>query len=280
MVSDFLTDMAAAKTAELNRLKGEIPLAALKRSIKQAPPVRSLNLPEPFGGLGLIAEVKKASPSAGDIATDLDPAALALEYQAGGAAAVSVLTESTRFGGSVQDLVLVRSRLDLPVLRKDFIIDPYDIYRSRGLGADLVLIIAAMLERDRLERLIQLALELSLTPLVEVHSRNDLKKVKGLPVSIIGVNNRDLKTLTVNLDTSFQLIDELLDSFPGCRAVAESGIRRPETAAELAAVGYSALLVGEYLVRSHHPKRAVTELLAAVRDASVQPAASIQGNQT
>jgi indole-3-glycerol phosphate synthase len=278
MVDDFLNKMAETKKAEIERMKAEVPLRLLKRSVREAPETRPLNLSKPFDGIGVIAEVKKASPSAGDIDPQLDPAALAGDYQDGGAAAISVLTEPTRFSGSVEDLVLVRSSVGLPVLRKDFIIDRYDLYRSRGLGADLVLLIAAMLPRDQLERLIDLTVELSMTPMLEIHSGEDLNKIKGLPAQLIGVNNRDLRTMTVNVETSFALIGQLLDCFPDCRPVSESGIAGPEVAARLAQAGYSAVLVGEYLVRSTNRRMAVADLVSASENQPLQSNASIQGN--
>jgi indole-3-glycerol phosphate synthase len=270
MSPDFLTGMAEIKRAELERLKKEVPLELLERSALEAPPARRINLPRPFEGVGVIAEVKKASPSLGDIDASIDPVRLALEYQEGGAAAVSVLTEPTRFKGSVEDLLLVRSRIDLPVLRKDFIIDPYELYRTRGLGADLVLLIVAMLDRDTLAKMLEIASELGLTPLVEIHSDSDAEAIEGLPVELIGVNNRDLKSLTVNIETSLNLAGRLLDRFPDSRLVAESGVDGPETVNRLARAGYSGVLIGEYLVRSEDRRTAL---------AGMMQSASMQGNR-
>lgn len=264
-MTGFLEKIVEIKKSEAARLRREVPLSILKRSLKEAPPPRALLLPPPFEGISIIAEIKKASPSAGSIKPNIDPVSLARGYERGGAAAISVLTEQHFFRGSVEDLVLVRSAVSIPVLRKDFILNAYEVYRSRCLGADLILLIAALLTRKELDDLVSLALELGMTPLVEVHSWGDIDKLQGLPCTLIGVNNRNLNKLTVSLDTSFEVAGRILNDFQDCRLVAESGIKNSQEILRLGRAGYSGVLIGEYFIRQKKPGDAVAEFVSNIK---------------
>ena len=202
----------------------------------------------------MIAEVKRRSPSKGDLAEIPDPAALARLYAAGGAAAISVLTEERRFGGSLDDLRAVRAAVDTPLLRKDFVVEPYQVLESRAAGADLVLLIVAALDDDTLRRLHDLAGELGLTVLVEVHDEAETARAVDLGAELVGVNARNLKTLEVDVDTFGRLAPQV----PGDRVlVAESGITSPVDVKRYVAEGAHAVLVGEALVKDGDPEDAV-----------------------
>src|SRR4051794_14837789 len=213
-------------------------------------------------GSSVIAEVKRRSPSKGDLADIPDPAVLAAEYAAGGAAAISVLTERRRFGGSLADLRAVRAAVDTPVLRKDFIVEGYQLLEARAAGADLALLIVAALDDDTLRRLHDQARELGLAVLVEVHDEAETERAVDLGAELVGVNARNLKTLDVDPDTFGRLAPRV----PGDRVlVAESGIGSPDDVARYVAEGARAVLVGEALVKDGDPEgavRAMTGLLA------------------
>jgi indole-3-glycerol phosphate synthase len=216
-------------------------------------------------GAAIIAEIKKASPSRGLIRAEFDPAALAQSYFAGGAAALSVLTDGPFFQGSLRDLEAVSAAAPLPCLRKDFIVDRYQIVEARRWGADAILLIAAALSDTELRSLAEEAHELTLDVLVEVHTAEELDRVLNAlgrrGADAIGVNNRDLKTLEVRLDTSF----ELIGSVPrGVLRIAESGISTPDDLARLRAAGFDAFLIGESFMRRSDPGAALAELLAGV----------------
>jgi indole-3-glycerol phosphate synthase len=229
-----------------------------------APP-RPVDLRTP-GRLAVIAEVKRRSPSKGDLADIADPAALAAEYVRGGAAAISVLTEQRRFGGSLADLDAVRSRIDAPVLRKDFIVDEYQVWEARAHGADLVLLIVAALAPTELADLHALVCDLGMTPLVEVHDEPEAAAAVALGADVIGVNARNLKTLQVDPDTVRSLLPQLPPQV--CR-VAESGITGPADAAGYAEAGADAVLVGEALVRSADPAAMIEALAASATRSAV-----------
>ncbi|RYJ04630.1 MAG: indole-3-glycerol phosphate synthase TrpC, partial [Actinomycetales bacterium] len=197
-------------------------------------------------GVSVIAEVKRSSPSKGALATIKDPAALACDYAAGGAAAISVLTEERRFGGTLEDLKAVRARVDVPVLRKDFITTSYQLWEARAAGADMALLIVAALEQPALESLIERARSIGLTPLVEVHDEPEVLRALEAGADLIGVNARNLKTLEVDRDT-FQRLSPLIPS-PVVK-VAESGVRGTHDVIEYARAGAHVVLVGETLVR-------------------------------
>lgn len=221
-------------------------------------PVRSLEDALVKDGLGLIAEIKKASPSAGVICAGLVPDDLAGVYEQAGAAAISVLTDKKFFQGSLDDLTAVRLRAEVPVLRKDFIFDEYQVVESRVFGADAVLLIARILTAERLHHLYVLARQLDLAVLVEVHDKNDLIKALNAGASIIGINNRDLDTLTTDLSTTEKLIKEIPE---GKIIVSESGINTKEEVKQLKDLGVNAILVGEALIRSPDIETKVRELI-------------------
>ncbi|MEU9359823.1 indole-3-glycerol phosphate synthase TrpC [Streptomyces sp. NPDC048301] len=210
----------------------------------------------------VIAEVKRASPSRGPLAEIADPASLAADYVAGGATAVSVLTEQRRFGGSLADLDAVRCRVTAPVLRKDFVVDPYQLWEARAHGADLVLLVVAALEGSLLGELHAQAREIGLTPLVEVHDESETDRALAVGAEIIGVNARDLRTLRVDRDTFARLAPSVP---PGVVRVAESGVRDARDVAAYASAGADAVLVGEALVTGNSPRAAVRALLAGAR---------------
>ena len=210
----------------------------------------------------MIAEIKRSSPSRGALAPELDPAATAVEYAAGGASAVSVLTEGRRFGGSLEDLDRVRQVVDLPILRKDFIVEDYQVDEARAHGADLVLLIVAALDDADLARLLALTRSWGMEALVEVHDEPEVERAVDAGAVLIGVNNRDLKTLAVRRDTFARVAPRVPD---GVAVVAESGVRDAADVAEARAAGAHAVLVGEALVTGGRPRAAVAELVAAGR---------------
>ncbi len=261
-MSDVLAEICATKRAHVARAKAALSEAALVAGLAEAPPVRpfaaALERHLAEGRHGLIAEIKKASPSAGLIRDDFDPATLARAYQAGGASCLSVLTDTPYFEGSDDDLARARRAVDLPVLRKDFILDPYQIIESRRIGADCVLLIMAALSDATAAELSAAAAELGLDVLVEIHDRGELDRALKLGVRMIGINNRDLKTLATDLRTAESLAPEV----PSDRlVVAESGIRGPEDLDRLAAAGARCFLVGETLLRQPDLTAATRRLL-------------------
>jgi len=211
-------------------------------------------------GVSVIAEVKRSSPSKGALATITDPAALATNYQAGGAATISVLTEQRLFGGSLDDLRAVRAAVDIPVLRKDFIVTSYQLWEARAAGADLALLIVAALNQNELESLVDRAGSIGLTALVEVHDEEEVDRALAAGAELIGVNARNLKTLEVDRDTFGRLAPRIPD---GVVRVAESGVRGPHDVFEYAKQGAHVVLVGETLVRGEDPRSAVADLVAA-----------------
>jgi indole-3-glycerol phosphate synthase len=211
-------------------------------------------------GVKVIAEVKRSSPSRGSLADIDDPAALAADYEAGGAAVISVLTEERRFGGTLADLDAVRAAVDVPVLRKDFVVSSYQLWEARARGADLVLLIVAALEQEALVSLVERAVSIGLTPLVEVHDTAEAERALLAGARVVGVNARDLRTLEVDRSTFARVVPALPDSVV---RVAESGVRGPHDLIEYARAGADAVLVGESLVTGRDPRAAVHELVNA-----------------
>ena len=222
-----------------------------------APPPRKFRKSLGRWGLDVIAEIKRRSPSKGDLAPGLDPATVAKAYESGGAKALSVLTDSEFFGGSPEDLAAARAAVDLPVLRKDFTVDARDVCDARIMGADAVLLIAAVLSDDELKRFHDLAAELGLSALVEVHDEEDVKRAKLIHAHFIGVNQRDLRTFEVDPGRAVRLARNIPS---GVLKVAESGINAPDDLARLADAGYDAALVGEHLVTAPDPGEALRRL--------------------
>ncbi len=260
--ADLLATIVAAtrKTVELRA--GREPLSQLERQAAavQARPGVFREALRRSDRINVIAECKRRSPSRGVLREDYDPAAIARAYEAAGAAAVSVLTEPTFFDGSLDHLRQVRQASQIPVLRKDFIVDAYQIYEARAAGADAVLLIAAAVTEGELCALHACAIDAGLDVLVEVHDVSELGPALAAGAEIIGVNNRDLRTLTLSIETS-RLVIERIPS--GVVAVAESGLRSAGDIMECRRAGYSAFLVGEHLMTSPDPGGALRALLAA-----------------
>jgi indole-3-glycerol phosphate synthase len=211
--------------------------------------------------------VKRSSPSKGALADIDDPAALASEYAEGGAAAISVLTEKRRFGGSLDDLRAVRGRVDVPVLRKDFVVSSYQLWEARAAGADMILLIVAALEQEALVSLIERATSIGLTPLVEVHDEEETLRAVDAGAQVIGVNNRNLKTLEVDRST-FARVAPVIPT--NLIRVAESGVRGPHDVIEFARAGADVVLVGETLVTGRDPRASVADLVAAGSHPAIQ----------
>ena len=248
IVAGVLEDVEARK----------ISMAELLERVAQAPIVRDGFAALSKPGMQIIAEVKRSSPSKGALATISDPAELALSYEQAGAAVISVLTEGRRFGGSTADLIAVRSAVGIPVLRKDFTVTEYQVYETRALGADLILLIVAALSDSQLRDYQALAVELGLSVLVEVHNEEELERALAIDAKIIGVNARNLKTLEIHSDA----FSKLLPLITGDRIrVAESGISTREEVVVAELAGAKAILVGETLVRAGDPALAISTLL-------------------
>jgi len=255
----FLDNIIAEKREELEERQKTVPLAELEAIIREKPP--PLDLATALGGdsLRLIAEVKRASPSRGVLRADLDPVRLAETYAQGGAAAISVLTESHYFGGSGEDLEAIRRELpNIPLLRKDFILKPYQIFESRAWGADAVLLILAILDDGELKELLSLNHALGMQCLVEVHNEDELKMALATDAKIIGINNRDLDTMAVNLNVTGRL-RPLIPS--GRLVVSESGIKGRGDIKKLREWGVNAVLVGEALITAGDVAAKIKELL-------------------
>jgi indole-3-glycerol phosphate synthase len=246
--------------ADLAEREARTPLAALKQRVKRVPDARDALAALRVPAVSVIAEVKRRSPSRGELAVIADPASLAADYEAAGAAAVSVLTERRRFGGSLADLDAVRIRVDVPVLRKDFVVSPYQVWEARAHGADIVLLIVAALEQPRLVGLLERVESLGMAALVEVHDEPEVARALDAGARIVGVNARNLHTLEVDRDT-FARLAPLLP--PDVVKIAESGVRGPHDLLAHAAAGADAVLVGEAAVACPDPRQAVAELVTA-----------------
>jgi len=259
----ILDNILAAKREEVARAKIDKPESALRRRLADAPPARdflaSLSAGPP---IRLIAEVKKASPSKGVIRADFDPVAIARTYEQHGASCISVLTDEPYFQGSLEYLRRVRAAVDLPVLRKDFIIDPYQVVEARVAGADAVLLIAECLDDELLARLHDAIVDLGMTPLVELYEPANLPRVLRVGARLVGVNNRDLHTFEVDLEHTLRLRRQI----PADRiVVGESGIRTRQDVERLEAAGVQAMLVGESLLARPDVAAAVDELLGTTQ---------------
>ncbi len=258
MSNNILDKIVIQKRKEVAQRKQSLPLASLKESIarRQTP----LDLALALGGdqIHLIAEVKRASPSRGVLCPDFNPVALAKDYAQGGAAAISVLTEINYFEGSLEHLAAIREEISLPLLRKDFIFDPYQVYESRAYGADALLLIVAILSQEELDELLALSHSLGLGCLVEVHNEGELEKALVSETKIIGINNRDLHTFDVDMETTRRLRPLIP---PERIVVSESGIRNRDDVKKLQGWGVNAILVGETLVTASDIPTKMRELL-------------------
>ncbi|MBV5272890.1 MAG: indole-3-glycerol phosphate synthase TrpC [Lamprocystis purpurea] len=251
---DILKKICHRKVAEVAARAAHLPLTALQARLATAPPVRgfaaALETRIAAGQPAVIAEIKRASPSKGVLRADFAPAMIAASYECGGAACLSVLTDIDFFQGSDAYLVEARAACGLPVIRKDFIIDPYQVYEARAIGADCILLIAACLDDARLRDLSTLAQGLGMDVLVEVHDAAELSRALAVPGRLIGINNRNLRTFEVTLDTTL----ELLDAVPADRLlVTESGILSAESVTLMRSHGVHAFLVGEAFMRAPDP---------------------------
>lgn len=257
----FLEKVLALKKEEIKQKKSQVSLRDLQKTASYLPPPR--DFARSIGAsasIAIIAEIKRASPSAGVIRLEEDPGQRAAQYQAAGASAISVLTEKNYFHGELADLGRVKASVFLPVLQKDFIIDPFQIYEAKVGGADAILLIAAALEKEQLKDLVDLAQILGLTPLVEIHDEKDLGKTPHLSLSLLGINNRNLQTLKVDLQTTLRLVKEIP---PGIKVVSESGIQSRRDVEILQEAGVKGILVGEALMRAADPGAKIKELLGS-----------------
>lgn len=259
MRETVLDRIVAAKRREIAACRERVPMADLERKLADAPPVRDFfaALAQP-GPIRLIAEIKKASPSAGVIREDFDPVAIARVYEKHGAACISVLTDEPYFQGRLEYLAAVRINVAPPVLRKDFILDSYQLYEARAAGADAVLLIAECLDDCNLRKLHNEAIDLGMTPLVELYEPENLPRVIAAGATLVGVNNRNLHTFEVSLDHTLRLRDAIPDE---CAVVSESGIKTRADVERLEAAGVDAILVGESLMREPDIGAAVDRLL-------------------
>jgi indole-3-glycerol phosphate synthase len=255
-----LDDILDGVRADLAARQEMAPLARLKESAAKAAPPRdglaALSGPE----VAVIAEVKRASPSKGALAAIADPAALAVDYEEGGARVISVLTEGRRFGGSLADLAAVRDSVSVPLLRKDFVISSYQLWEARAHGADMVLLIVAALGQNALVSLVERAMSIGLVPLVEAHTAEELDRAVDAGASVIGINARNLRTLEVDRGVFARLAPRVP---AGIIKIAESGVRGPHDLLAYAAAGADAVLVGESLVTGKDPRSAVADLVTA-----------------
>jgi len=255
-----LDEILEGVRADLAERQSRVSLEQLKDMARRAPsPLDALGALK-ADGVSVIAEVKRASPSKGAMAAIDDPAALAGDYEAGGARVISVLTEQRRFGGSLDDLGAVRRAVQVPLLRKDFVVSSYQLWEARAHGADLALLIVAALEQTVLVSLIERALSIGLLPLVEVHTDEELDRAVEAGATVIGVNARDLGTLEVDRAVFARLAPRIPDSVV---KIAESGVRGPHDLLAYAAAGADAVLVGESLVTEKDPRAAVADLVTA-----------------
>lgn len=254
-----LDHILEARVREVEHRKKVLPETALKYGVQAASPLRDFAAALTRQGINVIAELKPASPSRGVLRDPFDPVALATSLESAGAAALSVLTEGEFFRGSLKNLRDARKSVQIPVLRKDFIFDPWQVWETRANDADSFLLIVAALRDEQLNELIVLGRELGMEPLVEVHTREELDRALRAGAKIVGVNNRNLKTLDVRAETSFELIEHIPDE---CIAVSESGIRGSEEIAKLRAAGFDAFLIGTSLMLAPDPAAALFTLLA------------------
>ena len=254
----ILDDIIDYKKLELIHRKEQLPISKIRSDIEKMPAPRDFKsaISKP-NRINLIAEIKKASPSAGEIVENFNVEEIAKQYEEAKADAISVLTETKYFQGDIFHIDLVRQVSELPVLRKDFIVDEYQIFESRYFGADAVLLIAAVLDIEKAKKFLKIVNELNLSAIVEVHSDDELKTVLETDAEIIGINNRNLSNLTVDINTTLKLKEKISD---GKIVVSESGIKTKQDIKKLKNIGINAVLIGEYLMKSQDIKKSITEL--------------------
>ena len=269
-----LDDILDGVRADLATRQQAVSLDDLKRRAERASTPKDALAALGGDRVSVIAEVKRSSPSKGALAAIADPAALAADYEAGGAHVISVLTERRKFGGSLDDLAAVRARVDIPILRKDFILTSYQLWEARAYGADLVLLMAVCLEQEALVSLIERAESIGLMPLVEVHTAEELDRAVAAGARVIGINARDLKTLQVDRDVFAKLAPKIPDSVI---KIAESGVRGPHDLLAYARSGADAVLVGESLVTGKDPRKAVEALVTAGAHPATRPDHGAEG---
>ena len=264
-MADILKKIEAYKRKEIAEAKLRMPLSTLERRIENHDPPRgfahAIEAKLDEGRFALIAEVKKASPSKGLIRADFDPPSLAKAYEKGGAACLSVLTDTPSFQGGLDDLEAARRSVRLPALRKDFLFDPYQVYEARAHGADCILIIMACVTDEEAKKINKTAHDLRLDVLVEIHDETELRRALELETRLVGINNRDLRTFQVDLATTERLAP--IAAKAGALVVAESGIKSPQHVTRLGRAGATAFLVGESLLRSPDRVAAVRALAEA-----------------
>jgi indole-3-glycerol phosphate synthase len=255
-----LDEILEGVRADLADRQQQVPLEQLKETASRVASPRDALAALGCEDVAVIAEVKRSSPSKGALAAIADPAALAMDYEAGGARVISVLTERRQFGGSLDDLAGVREAVNVPVLRKDFVVSSYQLWEARAHGADMVLLIVAALEQNALVSLVERAMSIGMCPLVEVHTEEELDRALESGAKILGINARDLTTLKVDRGVFARLAPKIPS---GIIKVAESGVRGPHDLLAYAAAGADAVLVGESLVIGKDPRSAVADLVTA-----------------
>lgn len=267
MAEDFLNRIIAHKKKEVAALKKDTPITQLRKQAEKIEPRRgftaAVNPAANDKKVNIIAEIKRASPSKGPIYLNLDPAQLAKAYEKGGAASLSVLTDSAFFRGSLEDLTIARNATALPVLRKEFILSEYQVYETAAAGADALLLIVRILTQSQLKDLFQLTLELGLDALVEVHSKEELERAKAVSARLIGINNRNLKSFDTDIGHAVRLFAQLDADQVG---IAASGIATPKDVAVNVRCGVYNFLIGESLVRSDDPTLFLRRLRKAGED--------------
>jgi indole-3-glycerol phosphate synthase len=259
-MANVLDEIVAGVREDVAAREAALPLAEVKAAAKDAPTAKDAYAALRAPGVGVIAEVKRRSPSKGALASIADPAELAAEYELGGARVISVLTEQRRFGGSLADLDAVRARVGIPILRKDFVVTPYQVHEARAHGADVVLLIVAALDQNTLLGLRERVESLGMTALVEAHTEDEASRALDAGARVIGINARNLQTLQVDRSTFERIAPGLPNSIV---KIAESGVRGPHDLIEYAGAGADAVLVGEGLVTAANPRQAVADLVTA-----------------
>lgn len=254
-----LQDIVDHKVQELEARRRARPLRALAEAPLFTSPCRDFAAALVAPGRRIVAEVKRASPSLGRIRADFDPLAIAAGYAAAGAAAISVLTDERFFEGSLDHLAAIRPHVAVPLLRKDFLFEPYQVYEARAAGADAFLLIAAILRTEIIRELVALGREMGMTALVEVHTPEQLERALAAGATVIGINNRDLDTFVTRLETGLELVGQMP---PGRIVVIESGLKTRADLERFEAVGVRAFLIGETLMRAADPGQGLRELLA------------------